>query len=278
MTSSKKLISNTLANRMLSCIEEYELIKSKKSKTFKYVKDFCEYHKFSHQNFMKIYHRYKQNPTYDSLVPQKRGPKYKTRRTDISVEKRVIEIRNQELNRYEIRDILLKESEESKEKIVAPSASTIYNIIRRHGLSKLNKPQKEQKRKIIMSKIGELVHIDCHQLSKGITINNNNDDKTYYLLGIIDDYSRIAWAEVIDNKKALTVMFATLKAFNILNKQYNIQIDRVMTDNGAEFGGGKNTKNKEDHPFERLLLEMDMKHTYTRPYHPQTNGKIENKG
>ena len=186
-----------------------------------------------------------------------------------------IEIRNQELNRYEIRDILLKESEESKEKIVAPSASTIYNIIRRHGLSKLNKPQKEQKRKIIMSKIGELVHIDCHQLSKGIVINNNDDDKTYYLLGIIDDYSRIAWAEVIDNKKALTVMFATLKAFNILNKQYNIQIDRVMTDNGAEFGGGKNTKNKEDHPFERLLLEMDMKHTYTRPYHPQTNGKIE---
>jgi len=37
MTSNKKLISNTLANRMLSCIEEYELIKSKKSKIFKYV-------------------------------------------------------------------------------------------------------------------------------------------------------------------------------------------------------------------------------------------------
>jgi len=230
-----------------------------------------------------------------------------------------IEIRNQGLNRYEIRDILLKE------KTVAPSASIIYNIIRRHGLSKLNKPQKQQKRKIIMSKIGELVHIDCHQLSKGIIINNNNDNNnkiyntdnnkiyntnnnkiyntnnkiyntnnnnkiyntdnnininnnTYYLLGIIDDYSRIAWAEVIDNKKALTVMFATLKAFNILNKQYNIQIDRVMTDNGAEFGGGKDTKNKEDHPFERLLLEIDMKHTYTRPYHPQTNGKIENEG
>lgn len=85
---------------MLSCIEEYELIKSKKSKTFKYIKDFCEYHKFSHQNFMKIYHRYKQNPTYDSLVPQKRGPKYKTRRTDISIEERVLEIRRQGLNRY----------------------------------------------------------------------------------------------------------------------------------------------------------------------------------
>jgi len=36
---------------MLSCIEEYELIKSKKSKTFKYVKDFCEYH-YSHLTFI----------------------------------------------------------------------------------------------------------------------------------------------------------------------------------------------------------------------------------
>ncbi len=39
-----------------------------------------------------------------------------------------------------------------------------------------------------MSRIGELVHIDCQQLSKGITIAEPS--KTYYLLGIIDDYSR----------------------------------------------------------------------------------------
>jgi len=35
------------------------------------------------------------------------------------------------------------------------------------------------------------------------------------------------------------------------------------------------TKNKENHPFERLLMEMEMKHLYTKPYRPQTNGKIE---
>ncbi len=39
-----------------------------------------------------------------------------------------------------------------------------------------------------------------------------------------------------------------------------------MTDNGAEFGSGKNTKNKEEHPFERLLLESVMKNIYTKPY------------
>jgi len=35
------------------------------------------------------------------------------------------------------------------------------------------------------------------------------------------------------------------------------------------------SKNKENHPFERLLEEMGIKHRYIRPYRPQTNGKIE---
>jgi len=49
----------------------------------------------------------------------------------------------------------------------------------------------------------------------------------------------------------------------------------VLTDNGAEFGSGVHSKNKDSHPFERLLLEMRIKHRYTRPYRPQTNGKVE---
>ena len=79
----------------------------------------------------------------------------------------------------------------------------------------------------------------------------------------------------MEDKKSLTVMFAVLKAFNMLKHRYGIEIESVMTDNGAEFGSGKNTKNKEEHPFERLLMETDMKHIYTKPYRPQTNGKIE---
>ncbi len=267
-TSNKDLISKTLATRMMACIEEYEAIKRKESSVFKTVKQFCEFNKFSHQNFMKIYHRYKQNPCEYSLIPQKRGPKFKIRRTDLKVEKLIIELRKQGNNRYEIKDIL-----KQKDYLVAPSATTIYNICRKHGLNKLRKSEKQERRKIIMSKIGELVHIDCHQLSKGITIAE--PDTTYYLLGVLDDYSRTCWVEVMEDKKALTVMFATLKAFNMLKHRYGIEIDAVMTDNGAEFGSGKDKKNKDEHPFERLLTEMEMKHIYTKPYRPQTNGKIE---
>jgi len=267
-TTNKDLISKTLARRMMACIEEYEAIKNKSSKNFKTVKDFCSFHKFSHQNFMKIYHRYKLNPSENSLLPQKRGPKFQRRRTDLEVENLIIELRKLGNSRYEIKEIL-----KQKQIPIAPCPTTIYNILRKHGLNKLSVNQKQERRKIIMQKAGELVHIDCHQLPKGITIAEPN--QTYYLLGVIDDYSRLCWVELMDNKKALTVMFAVLKAFNMLKHKYGFEIDSVMTDNGAEFGSGKNAKNKEDHPFERLLQEMDMKHIYTKPYRPQTNGKIE---
>ena len=267
-TSNKELISKTLAKRMMACIEEYEAIKRKESQNFKYVKDFCKFYQFSHQNFMKIYHRYKNNPCEYSLIPQKRGPKFQIRRTDILIEEKVKILRLKGNNRYEIRNILINSGIK-----LAPSPSTIYNICKRHGLNKLRKSEKQERKAYIMSKVGELVHIDCHQLPKGITIKEPNT--TYYLLGVLDDLSRTCWIELLEDKKALTVMFATLKAFNMLKNTYNIEIDSVMTDNGAEFGSGKNTKNKENHPFERLLMEMKMKHLYTKPYRPQTNGKIE---
>lgn len=267
-TSNKNLISRTLATRMMSCIEEYIAIKEKRSKQFKTVGEFCEYHKFSHQNFMKIFHRYQANPCPEALLPQKRGPKYQTRRTDIEVEKMIIELRKLGNNRYNIKQILKK-----KYANLAPSETTIYNICKRNKLNRLRKTEKEEKRRIIMSKCGELAHIDLHQISKGITIAEPS--KTYYLLGVIDDYTRLCWLEVLDDKTALTVMFATLKAFNMLRMRYDIEIDSVMTDNGAEFGSGRFAKNKDTHPFERLLTEMEMKHIYTKPYTPKTNGKIE---
>ena len=239
--TNKLLISQTLARHMLSCIAEYELIKSKQSCHFKTVKNFCDYHKFSHQNFMKIYHRYKQPPDEHSLIPQKRGPRFKTRRFDLSVEEEIISLRKLGNNRYEIRDILRSKN------FAVPCATTIYNICRKHGLNRLSHKEKQEKRKIIMKRIGELVHIDCHQLSKGITIAEPG--KTYQLIGLIDDYSRLAWVEVLEDKKALSVMFATLKAFNMLKHRYGFEVDAVMTDNGAAFGSGQFAKNKQEHPF-----------------------------
>ncbi|MCL2039333.1 MAG: hypothetical protein FWG85_02760, partial [Bacteroidetes bacterium] len=145
---------------MLFCIEEYEAIKNKTSKKFKTVKAFCEYNNFSRQNFLKIYHRWKQNPDMSSLVPQKRGSIFATRRVDLQIEDEVVSLRKLCLNRYDICRVL-------KNKDIQISSSTIYNIFSRNGLNKLERvksanPNFSNSKKIIMSKSGELLHIDLH--------------------------------------------------------------------------------------------------------------------
>jgi len=153
--SSLQIVSGCLSDRMLPIIEEYEAIKNKTSKNFRFVKDLCKHHKISHQNFMRIYHRYQANPVPASLVPQRRGPKYKTRRTDLAIENIVIELRKLGNNRYEIVEIL-------QTKNILISASTVYNICRRYGLNKLSTQAKQERKQIIMKTIGELGHIDCY--------------------------------------------------------------------------------------------------------------------
>jgi hypothetical protein len=91
---------------MQGCIGEYKRIKRRENTAFKTVKDFCLYHGFSHQNFMKIYRRHRQDPSPGSPVPQRRGPKYRTRRAGLQTEERTVNLRRQGNNRCEIRDIL----------------------------------------------------------------------------------------------------------------------------------------------------------------------------
>jgi len=125
------------------------------------------------------------------------------------------------------------------------------------------------KQKIIKQRAGELGHVDCHYLSKDLIAN---DSKRYYLVCVLDDATRLAWAEVVEDIKSLSVMFASLKIVNTLNHRYKVKFEEMISDNGPEFAS--RTKPNE-HPFERMLLELGIKHRYTRPYRPQTNGKVE---
>lgn len=248
-------------------IKEYEEVKKKEHNTFKFVKEFYEHYHIDKRTFVKYYGRYKQSKNKADLLPQKRGPKYKTRRPLPLIENKVIELRLLGNNRYEISSIL-----KPKLKKATPSPSGVYNILRRNNLNRLTPKMKTKKRKIIKTLAGELGHVDCHYLAKG-TIKDHN--KRLYLVCVIDSCTRIAWAEVVEDIKALTVMFATLKSINLIKAEYDIKFKEIITDNGSEFGGGKQSKNKYNHPFERMLMELGIKHRYTRPYRPQTNGKVE---
>lgn len=264
-TEDQTLIRNYLRKYQF-LISEYELVKAKKHPRFRFVSDFYKAHQTSRQTFLKYYNRFKSTGDLQSVLPGKRGPKWKTRRTLPFIEQKVLEQRKKGNNRYEIYNILTPLLKTS-----TPKPSTIYAICRRNGLSRITPPMKDNKRQIIKTKAGELAHIDTHYLARGII---SGDNSRYYLLGVIDSCTRLAWVELLGDIKALTVMFAGLKAFNMLAGEYQVRFAEVLSDNGPEFGKKESTS-KQNHPFERLLMEMGIKHRYIRPYRPQTNGKIE---
>ncbi|WP_157956347.1 integrase core domain-containing protein [Wolbachia endosymbiont of Folsomia candida] len=259
-----KTLERNYQSKWRFLIKEYEQTKAKKHPFYRFVGDFYHANGINRQTFCKYYNRYRNSGLEKEFLPRKRGPRWESRRTDIEIEKAVIEERKKGINKYEICAILAKKLGNK-----TPSPSGIYNIIKRAGMNKLSTKEKEVKRKIIREKAGELAHIDCHYLSKDMIIN---ESKRYYLVCVIDDASRIAWAEVLENIQSLNVMFAVLRCFNYIKQSYSIQFKEVMTDNGPEFASRSNL---DGHPFERMLVEIGLKHLYTRPYRPQTNGKVE---
>lgn len=245
-------------------MKEYEEVKSGNHKVFRRVGEFYAYHGTCSQTFRKYYNRYLQSGDDRALLPQRRGPKWRSRRIAEDIEDQIVAFRHQGLNRYEIHALLQRDLTQ------APSLITIYRVFKRRGCNVMKPEMKEEKRRIIKKKVGELGHIDLHQLPQDMFLAPPN--KPHYALAIVDDFSRLAWAGVVENKKSLPVMFRALEAINTLYAHYHVQFSEIMSDNGSEFSS---PQNRQEHPFERMLEELGIKHRYTRPYRPQTNGKVE---
>jgi transposase InsO family protein len=264
-TQDKTLERNYL-EKYRFLIKEYEMVKSHTHPKYRFAKEFYQSNDTDRRSFLKYYNRYKQSGRPEDLLPHKRGPRYKSRRPLEDIEQKVLALRDKGNNRYEICNILKPSLKEQ-----APSPSGVYNILRRHGVNRLSLAMKEVKRKIIKERAGQMGHIDLHHLSKAVV---KDQSKRRYLLCIVDDCTRIAWAEIVEDTKSISVMFAALKCLNILSDHYQIRFEEVLTDNGPEFGI-RSSDNKKHHPFERMLLELGITHRYIRPYRPQTNGKVE---
>jgi transposase InsO family protein len=247
-------------------IKDYELVKGGLHPKFRLAKEFYEAHHTDRRSFLKYYNRYKQSGNQEDLLPARRGPKYRTRRPSLTDEALVLEMRSRGNNKFEIAQELKQKSDNFK-----PSPSGVYNILRRYGQNRLKPQDKEVKRKIIKERMEQLGHIDCHHLSKTII---RGQHRKLYLLCVIDDYSRIAFAEVMEDITALTTMFAALRCMRMIREKFGIQFEEIIADNGPEFGPAV-SQNKRNHPFERMLMETGIKRRYIQPYRPQTNGKVE---
>lgn len=261
MTSST---AQAVTSRWLSILEEYERVKDGRSSLFATVNDLCEAHRVHRKDIRKYYERWIQSgKDRSALLPHKRGPqpgKYK--RLSKEEERLIIKIRRRlGANEFEIFEML-------KPLVpVPPSVSTIYRTFKRYAL---NSKRPQPIKRYVKRSPGELLHADTYQLPKAMMA----DRQRYYLFGILDDYSRLAYAEVIHANKAADVTKAFFHSLRFF-LAHGIRPQSTMTDNGVEFTTFTSQKARSGHFFETMLAIVGVKHVYTRPYRPQTNGKVE---
>jgi len=88
-------------------IAERQLVKAKKHPQFRFVQDFHPFHGVSRQTFAKRCNRRRESGDADALLPAKRGPRWKSRRTPPFIMRLVLDQRRKGVNRYETYAILL---------------------------------------------------------------------------------------------------------------------------------------------------------------------------
>ena len=81
----------------------------------------------------------------------------------------------------------------------------------------------------------------------------------------IDDYSRVAYVEVLPNQTGVTTAAFLRRAIAWFKRQ-GVRIRRILTDNGSAY---------RSKVLQATCERFDVRHRWTRPYRPQTNGKAE---
>ncbi len=155
------------------------------------------------------------------------------------------------------------------------SERTVRAVIGRLGLSKLAPlEQPEPANRFERPLPGELIHIDVKKLGRiGRAGHRVNGDRTTRSRGIgwkfvhvcVDDCTRLVYVEVLDDERKETVT-AFLQRAVAWFAAHGVTVERLMTDNGSGYRSKLHRKACE---------ALNIRHLFTRPYRPRTNGKAE---
>jgi transposase InsO family protein len=88
---------------------------------------------------------------------------------------------------------------------------------------------------------------------------------TAFVHTVIDDHSRVAYAEIHDDETAVTAIGVLRRAVSWYAAR-GVTVERVLSDNGSAY---------KSHAWRDACTELGIRAKKTRPYRPQTNGKIE---
>jgi transposase len=160
--------------------------------------------------------------------------------------------------------------------------STVWKVLRRHGLSRRTATTKEPANTYEWPCPGDLLHMDTSRYARflrpGHRVTGDRSQRSRhwmspetrvgydYAHAIVDDYSRLAYVELHPDEKAATVTGFVERALAHFAEQ-GITAKRLMTDNAFSY-----VRNRSLHA---LLARHHIRHLTTEPYRPRTNGKVE---
>jgi transposase InsO family protein len=164
--------------------------------------------------------------------------------------------------------------------------STVSAVLRRNGVGRLGRLGLDPAVRYERSRPGELVHVDVKKLGRfeqagkrvGFRVTQagrpRRRDQDGHDRGIsgwdyvhvaVDDYSRLAYAEVLTDEKATTAIGFLRRALSFFADR-GITVERILTDNGSAYISTLHAL---------ACRQLGIRHLRTRPRRPQTNGKAE---
>jgi transposase InsO family protein len=210
-------------------------------------------------------------------------PHTSPRRTPTRTERRIIKVR-----------VLRRWGPARIAYLLGLNPATVHRVLTRYGLARLAHLDRATGRVIRRyehERPGDLVHVDIKKLGNipdggghkahGRAAGSRNSTRSApvannattpraklgyaYLHNAVDDHSRLAYTEILldETKESAAAFWARARAFFA---QAGITVSRVLTDNGSCY---------RSHLFRDTLEETGIAHKRTRPYRPQTNGKVE---
>ena len=159
--------------------------------------------------------------------------------------------------------------------------STVWKVLKRAGISRAAKPAKEPANRYEWPCPGDLLHMDTSGYARFLRPGHRvTGDRSQSLRGrsvetrvgfdyahaIVDDHSRLAYVELHDDEKAVTVTGFLERALAFF-AEHGIVAKRVITDNAFAYVHSRSLR--------ELLARHRIHHLTTKPYRPRTNGKVE---
>jgi transposase InsO family protein len=155
--------------------------------------------------------------------------------------------------------------------------STVWKVLKRGGISRPPGPTREPANRYEWPCPGDLLHMDVSEYARferpghRVTGDRSSQDRRRrdgidYVHAIVDDHTRLAYAEIHRDQRAATVAGFLERALAFYER-HGVIARRLMTDNAWVY-----VKSRE---LRRLLAAHQLQHLTTQPYRPRTNGKVE---